>query len=518
MFKSQINSKTDPDQISVANTPYLSQTKNAELVFPELNFLWDTDSIKQFPYQSIVLIGLLLMLVASMLFRVIKCDMSRKVSKVFQYRFLSLTLILLFAILHTGLLSPYTTNYFYSRALDLQNRWYTVFLLGNNQGAVNADYFVFRSLDHIYWGPLFEGLAGDGQLIRRSILNFLLSTPNYFINSYFTWLAFNVLLLGLTTLHVQKVLSKHVNPISANLTSILFGTSLPVLLYFGSPWTYLGGVCTSVLLVFTFIDRIILNSNRSNYQDTFVGALAIFASLTYDLIPLLLALLVYSLFVYRSKVVLLGLLAAIAAPSLLSKMYLSLGGSSSGNNSRYIGEAIERIFQLISKNEFGTLSSKIFDGILELPSTYLYVIGAPIIFMAAVGLFHCKQSAIRVLTFTILLISIATKMFFSVSSSELALYPRIYFHPLGILIFLAGYGLNKITLRGQGKSIIKHPFRFTGHLTALVAIAFALYIGNADLFGRPDFILGIQFGSSDTSGINWIDSDLSWRGDIVFDE
>ena len=219
---------------------------------------------------------------------------------------------------------------------------------------------------------------------------------------------------------------------------------------------------------------------------------------------------------YRSKIVFLGLLVAIAAPSLLSKMYLSLGGSSSGNNSRYIGEAIERIFQLISKNEFGTLSTKIFDGILELPSTYLHVIGVPIIFVAAIGLFYCKQPAITVLTFVILSVSIATKMFFSISSSELASYPRIYFHPLGILLFLAGYGLNKITFRGQSKSIVKHPFRLIGHLTALAVVAFALYIGNADLFGKPDYIIGIQFGSNDTSGINWVESDLSWRGEIVF--
>jgi uncharacterized membrane protein len=160
----------------------------------------------------------------------------------------------------------------------------------------------------------------------------------------------------------------------------------------------------------------------------------------------------------------------------------------------------------------------VFDGILALPSTYMHVIGAPIIFLAAVGLLHCKQSEIRVLTFVILLVSMATKMFFSVSSSELALYPRIYFHPLGMLIFLTGYGLNKITFRKKHNSIKKHPLRFTGYVMAFVVLAFALYIGNVDLIGKPDYIIGIQFGSTDTSGINWVDSDLSWRGEIVFDK
>jgi hypothetical protein len=269
--------------------------------------------------------------------------------------------------------------------------------------------------------------------------------------------------------------------------------------------------------MFAFIDKIVFNSNRSFSQEIFVGTFAIFASLTYDLIPLLIALLIYSLLFYRSKSLLIGLITSIVAPSLLSKLYLSLGGSSSGNNSRYISEAIDNILDSISKNDFGILASKALDGIAGLPSTYFHVIGLPIIFLATIGMFFCKQLEIRVLTLCVILISIATKLFFYVSSSELAVYPRIYFHPLGILIFLTGYGLNKLTFKNQTDPTKKYPFRFMGHLLALVTLAFGLYIGNADLFGKPDYIIGIQFGSDDTSGINWVDSDLSWRGEILFD-
>jgi len=515
LFKDSINGTSSPDQLSVAASPYLRQTPGVKLAFPELKFLWNFDAIKQFPMEPVFLGFLLIFTFSILSLRVMKFDISNVFSFKVQNKLVVTCVGTFFAILHTGLLSPYTTNYFYSRASDLQNRWYTVFLLNGTQGGVNADYFVFRNLDYIYWGGLYDGPSPDGQLIRRSIFNYILSTPNYFINSYCTWLVINLVLLSVTMMFVHELLSQQISLKIAGVISLLFGTSLPVMLYFGSPWSYFAGICSSVLLIFSFIKFIVLGPGLSRLQNIYFGLFASILSLTYDLVPILIGLLFYCIIYRRQVTLLIGILWAIFLPSLVSFIYESQGGSTSGSNSKYIGESLRGILGLISNHEYHFMLSKTAADLLNYPSFLEKVVGLPAICLAVLGFITFNNIKIKSLTILLLLSSIFVYLFFSIPNSELSDYPRIHFHPLGILIFLAGFGLNflvKLILKLRASATIQ-KLLINGVFGLL--ILWMLYLGNSDLFGKPDRILGIQFDSQDTSGVDWRKSDLSWNGELI---
>jgi len=512
-FKKTINNFSNPNQISVPDSPYLQNTQGASITYPELNFLWKFKAIEQFQIQPII-IGILLLAISIILLTKIKTKYNLlHISKIAENRILVLLIASLFSFLHTGLLSPYTTNYFYSRATDLDNRWYTVFLLGGNQGAVNADYFVFRNLDYIYWGSLYDGPEVDGQLIRRSIFNFILSTPNFFINSYYIWIFINVFLLCATMICLQKTLTKLLHPTVATLTSLLFGSSLPIMLYFGSPWTYFAGVCCSVLLTVYFIEVTILRKGSTKKQYIFFCICASATSLTYDLMPIFLGMLIFSLTVVRNKYLNIGLLVALVIPTTYFKIFRILGGSSSNNNSQYIEQSLKEIFKIISNHEYGKLFSEILSGVSNFPTMLQQVIGLPLIYLAMIGIFLVSEKNLRILTLCIVSSTLLTYLFFTVSKSELSSYPRIYFHPLGIIIMIAGFCLNYLFVDIRKTSFRK--FKLGGTIIAAALMTWAILIGNVDLIGRPDYIMGIQFGSKDLTGIDWIKSDLSWNGILV---
>lgn len=513
-IKNSISATTTPDEIHVSASPYLRETEGAKLVYPELKFLWQTDSIDQFPNQKVLLITIIIFIIAVSAFRFVfnKKSLSNFLGIP---SFLPLC-ILIPSILHTGLLSPYSTNYFYSRALDYQNRWYTIFIVNESQGAVNADYFVFRNLDYIFWGPLFDGSQPDGLLIRRSIMNYVLSTPNYLFNSYYTWLITNSILILITSFLTYRLLIKFCSPKSTTISVFTLATSLPILLYFGSPWTYLSGVLFSVILVLLFFDFFLINPNNSKYKVGIFGLYSIFASLSYDQIPILLSLLFFSIILVRKKLLIFLLAVSLIFPSLFSYFYILLGGAVGKSNVGYISQSLEKLLSQITGDQWPNLLSLFFNGIFDYPEFLTKAFGLHIVLLSFIGILLTRQINIKLLIIVIQSIGLMTYLFFYISNSELINYPRIFFHPLGASIISFAIAIDAIFNALLKIKWHRGSYWFLSSIFTICLILWGLFLGNSDLFGNPHYILGIQFNSIDNTSINWRESDLSWEGKINF--
>jgi hypothetical protein len=98
-----------------------------------------------------------------------------------------LALITLQTALHTSLRSPYT----YTAHFERHDKWYHLFQVPPDRGALNADAIFFTTLD-----DHFNGVPRPVRtlLIRRSFVHWLASPFSYFWNPYYVYLVVNDLL------------------------------------------------------------------------------------------------------------------------------------------------------------------------------------------------------------------------------------------------------------------------------------------------------------------------------------
>ncbi len=490
-------------------------TRNGEIQgyeVPRLSYLFDLESFKQFPHQLSLLsllFGLLAFLIV--LYLVASYYQSNIFLQSLKHRSLYLIIssfALIQGLTHSGLLSPLTQNYFYLRANDLNYRWYVMFLLPPNQGAVNADWPVWSAVEQFFWGPntYAESLAPYTLKIRRPLGAFLINSFSYFINSYYVWLIFNSILWMIAIYSIYFLTNRHLGKKAAYLSGFLLATSPIYLLYYSSPWPYFLAV-SSATIALRYFDEWILDNHSKRQKILFILLMALI-SLTYDQNALFLTMIIATWFMKRNlfKFVVFSSIFASSMPWFVVLIVGQLGGGVAfAGNSSYIFEGLSKLTNVVFSEPLNTIF-KVTDSFANFIPNQFYTSSIVLFMLAILGLLTNLKNRVALLSLIYIFSMLLVYVFFDFTDSELALYPRIFGFTIVSWNILAAAGLVFLYNLIQIKSI----------KNTIIAIIFFIQIFyvNADLFGFPGAYERLQFGSNPPP-VDWRNSDISKNGFLI---
>ena len=379
--------------------------------------------------------------------------------------------------LHISLRSPYTYICHFEQP-PAANYWYHALLFSNGQGAVNADYFVFRALEEVFLGtpqPL------NGMLIRRPFPMYISSQFSYFFNPYYVMLVMNVLLWLAAALAVRDYVAAHVSTSAASIAALLTASAPGFIMYVAQPQTYLWGFGAVAIIVWAHW-RLCGHPKATIRDYILFGGILALAFLTYDLFSLLVYLIAYDLLFSRRFQ---GIaVAAVIAMTVYVAFGVLTGPMNSIThdikNSKYLGIALSNTFEVVRSFplRLGTYSLY-----LQVVPNYIRNLSNTVfvfpLLLAAIGLFMIKRSGRLQLLGLLALPSIVNYAFLYLGQTELAVSPRFEF-----IGYLAVYIACGIALAAVAQWIGRYAPR-VALLATIGAITLHILLTNADVFGFP---------------------------------
>lgn len=483
--------------IKVAPSRYFGQSEFEVLGEPVLRYLPNSILAETFPLQHELLILSAILLLSSFLLK-------RKKIRRFDPSLFPQVLIVLIAtmisLLHTGISSPYTTNDLYRAYSEQDTGWYVAYAkdsFSNQLIPVNGDYAFYVEVDKVAWGPNSNPSSQDPSpmLLHRAAPSFLFAPFTFYLGQYSFWIIFHIALLALAMRAMTGILSNFVkNKLASYMGSLLFGISLPMNLYFGTPTGYFSGLCLVVVTIWTFLQY--LNQPTRARLAVFSGTY-ILAVLSYDLTPLGIALSIFAITggarVIHGKP--LVALAACMTPFLLPKLfvgiYTAMGGQVNTVNTNQIPELIaaaivkaegQSLYQL-----FTDFQIALFSGIRVLPLAF----GAFTVLLVILGLLTLRNKNQAVFVSALLVPYFAVIGIFIYSESWLATIPRLFVGLYPAIFLLVAIAVEALFRNSIGK------------ITALAIVVCIVIASSIDLFGFPAPYTLIQYGDYPQS--------LPWR-------
>ncbi len=391
-------------------------------------------------------------------------------------------LVVIESWMHLSMRSPYTYICHYERPASA-NYWYQSLLFSNGQGAVNADYFVFRALEEVFIGTPGEI---NGMLIRRPFPFYISAQFSYFVNPYYVMLFLNITMWVLAVLAIHQYVSAHFGPDIADIAALLTASGPGFIMYVAQPQSYLWGYCAMAIIVWAHWR--ICGSRDANLADyALFGGIFSLALLTYDLFALLLYLIGYELLFKRSlwKIIVSGGVAigGYAAFGLLTAHMRSFSHDSV--NSNYIHTSLVNALSTLRSNPMGLATYIDYAGLLR---NYFWNLSNSVFvfpfLIAAVGLF-CLNGSHKVKLIGLLLVpSFATAAFLYFGKTFLGLMPRFSF-----IAYPAIYVLCAAALWSAGRFAAAHwpgsRSHRAGIAVVLAGVAAQVVLVNADVFGHP---------------------------------
>jgi hypothetical protein len=389
----------------------------------------------------------------------------------------AILLVLAQTWMHLSIRSPYTYICHFERPPEA-NYWFESLLFPNGQGAVNADYRVFRGLEEVFMGnpePI------NGLLIRRPFPFYISSQFSYFVNPYYVMVFFNVLLWLSAVLAIRDYVAAHFDGYAAAIAALLTASGPGFIMYVAQPQTYLWGYCAVALTVWAHW-RICGSPNAKLRDYAFFGGVLSLAFLTYDLLTLLLYFVGYELLFKKS-------MRRITVSAALSiGIYIAFGLLTAHmksfvhdtNNIKDIGRSLTNALAILQTSPVAVKSYVLYTGLL--PNYVLNLGNAVFVFpllLAVFGLFSLNNSLNLKLVGLLFLPSLGSVIFLYLGQTYLSILPRFAFTAYPAVYILCGVALCGIA-RAVGAR-----WRYAAMAVALVAVTAHVMLVNADVFGHP---------------------------------
>lgn len=395
----------------------------------------------------------------------------------------AIALIVIESWMHISLRSPYTYICHFEHTPQ-ENHWYHVFLFANAQGAVNADYFVFRGLEEVFMGtphPI------NGMLIRRPFPYYVSSQFSYFINPYYVMLALNIAMWLWAVLAMREYVAAHFDNGTAALTALLTASGPGFIMYVAQPQTYLWGYCAVALVIWAHW-RICGRADAKWRDYVLFGGLLALSFLTYDVFVLLLYLAGYELLFKKSlrKIAVSAALALAiyAAFGLLTSRMRSFVHDPA--NADYLRVSLSNTIAALHTNPLSlNMYSNVYTGLL---ANYAWNLSNAVfvfpLLAALAGLFLVNNSVKLKLAGLLFLPSFAAAVLLFVGrphlgSTYLSTLPRFCYIGFPAVYVLCGIALWK-TARAAGSRL-----RYGAAAVLICGVAAHLVLTNVDVFGYP---------------------------------
>lgn len=199
-------------------------------------------------------------------------------------------LILFQTWLHLSMRSPYT--YFtHFKWPPENNYWYLVYLFPQAQGAVQADYVVYRDLEEHFMGI---AKATNTYFIRRSLLFYVSSQLSYFFSTYYVFLVLNIALWLTACVCAYRFARSLWNEQVAIYFAFLVGCGSGFIMYAAQPMSYVAWYATVIILLFLFEAIIVGNPNRTIFHYLLFGCVLGLVAMVYETFPFYVFFLLYT--------------------------------------------------------------------------------------------------------------------------------------------------------------------------------------------------------------------------------
>jgi hypothetical protein len=391
--------------------------------------------------------------------------------------------------LHLSLRSPSSYSTHFTQPAS-QNFWYHELLFENGTGAVNGDYFLFRSIEDVFLAP---PRSESGLIIQRPFPLYLSSQLSSFVNPFYIMIAMNIVCWLAAALALRDYASAHFGAKVGTVAAFLTASGPGFICFVAQPPTYLWGFSAMALVIWAHWR--ICCRDQSSLRDylLFSGILAL-SFLTYDLFALLAYLVGYELLFRRSwkKILAAGgiALAIYFAFGLLAGSFSTIVRDTT--NSRLVDLSLGNLWKLARSSPLALGSYSIY---FQYVPEYIGHLGNAFfvfpILAAAIGVFVLNTSRELKLIGLLLLPSAAGFTLLHFGQTRLAHMPRLVFTAYVAVYILCGIFVSGIAQRA-GKHI---SWAFPA--AAGIAVAFHAILTNADVFGLP-WLYYLLFNESST--------------------
>jgi hypothetical protein len=386
-------------------------------------------------------------------------------------------LILVQTWLHLSLRSPYTYIPHFERSPET-GYWYHVYMFPDQKGAVNADLFVFMTLEDNFIGatrPI------NTMLIRRSFPFYLSSQISYFVNTFYVFIVFNVAVWFLSVLccylFVKGIWGENV----AIFASIMTASGTGFIMFVGQPMNYHTGYAIIFVLIYLF-QRVLVESDRSLHSTLLIGAILGLSLLIYDLFPFLVFFIGYGIMrrVSVKCLALSNVISIIIYFGFLFVYFDVLKQNYNDTNAKQATESIDNIIGLLRNSSLDYWYIMTFR-FLELYWGHLcksfFIL--PILSSLA-GLFFLRHREDIIFILLLLIPSILTLAVLHFGGQSIANLPRFMYIAYPAVYILSAIALDRfgsIQIRSaRGRLILLIPWTF---------IFLLIIFNNIDIFGFP---------------------------------
>jgi hypothetical protein len=473
---------TETNIFRAGSSEYFKSGGEKTYPVPEIKFGLSME-LDDFPIKKIIIFILFVSILVFILLKIYG-----KINSSFFYLTLALNLAFLQGVLHTGLHSPYTQNYFWLRANDLANRWYVMFLIGENSGAVNGDWPIWVALEQIFWGPTSNPLSfmPYPMMVRRSMGAYFVNSASYFINSFYVWIILNSIIWALCIFLLHKIVLRYFDKNTANLSAIISTCAPILLLYYGSPFPYFIGTCASLFLFYLFDD--LSNAKFGTSKAIFFISICAIVSLLYDLSPIFLTLFICTLiFNMNFKIIVrFGLLTASILPLAIHKFWEILGGGRvDENNVAWISQALDTSKYLMSDRNLYENLFRLCNSFINFFTSQMHANGFILFGLGIIGLLLSPKCRFKTSSIIFILSMGFYFTIFDWTGVEIKDYPRIFSATWFIYVIYTSYFINRLTLQ-----LANRRLRFFIQAAAILMI---IAYSNSDLIGYPHPYTALQF-------------------------
>jgi hypothetical protein len=445
---------------------------------PQLSFLPTTFPVESFPgerlfFPALMIAFALIAIVAMTRWMARPAPTPRAALRVAGPWIAAYAAILLQSWLHTGLRSGYTIAAFFETGTEQD--WHSTYLFPDRQGAVNADFPYFWSLDRYFQGvPELPRTM----IFHRPFAHYLGSQLSYFINPFLVYLVLNTLLwlaaAGCFHAFVLRVSGRaRLATWAAAFVCIGNGFSY----FVAQPKFYVAGYAATAMSLYAFD---VLQSDAAHGGDSMFErwlrvllcgvALGLLAA-TYDAQPMLcglVALAVYRRFNLLRALVSVGI--GFAVPWAYAKLQFGVLGLEVDLGNQGIAEEVVRnVRELVAQPQRGQIYYLVSHWVPTLAQNLTFAFMFVALALATLGVFVAQRSRERWLIVTLLVPTLLLDLvlclghvtWYRWAFAELArlsyiAYPAIYL----------GAALALDRLAGRGNS----GFRTTAAWSALVLV------------------------------------------------
>ncbi|MGD8454668.1 MAG: hypothetical protein PVJ57_22875 [Phycisphaerae bacterium] len=394
--------------------------------------------------------------------------------------------------LHMSMRAPMTyMRHFNTRSQ--KDAWYHDYLFENGQGAVNEDFPHWHDLEVHFTD---EPRPTSTMLIRRPLLFYLSVQVGYFINPYYVWLVLNVAIWLLAAAATYGLACRLWDARVGAYAALLVASGPGFILYAAQPMAYLAGYALLIICVY-ICERLLVAPERPGWPHVLAtGAVLGMAMLSYDIYPLLAVLPIYVLARRRSWLSAVRIVAGLVLAGAFYAGFVAVQQhwvhiELDERNSRFLGEAVEKIRELITTSDVGNWFLLTSNGLAIFAANLFRAFLIVPIVLAVLGLCFRRTGDRAGVGLLLIVPALGTFAFLYYGQVWFAALPRFAY-----AAYPGVYLLAALFLAWMRDRLAERVPRGVAEALPLVVLLLIIVLNNLDVFGLPQLYFPIVYGHS----------------------